>query len=424
MVCGTSLQGKPSRFKLRVARSAGLRQLSGLPFDSASDAMRIASFLALLGFFVTLAACDLNNPNTLLTTRLVPDSTVFIVSTLEASPDTSFHHTQVYVGRLSDPLIPYYDLFTDFAHKPNEELWMPIQWAQVGMKLRNLRLRPHPDNTAEVSITGPLGQAGERTIRFQHERRGVYGDLDQELVRVPRGTYRLDVRLADGRSYTAETTTPGLAEWVVPDTFRVSTELQPDDGSGYHYEAGRLPLEWGAAEDAAVAIFGFNRSLAADRATFGLEADENFPHEDRGDYIRMGAFYFVFTTSFSDAGPAITWAESSVDPLVSYHDLYLRLYQLSPALSRYYAPEDYEYSHVDGDPWAEAQWNTGAVVGDRDTTYFHSVSNILRIGPDGQALPHAESDAVGIFGGYTARYARSAMTPVRSFDPDTLGWYP
>lgn len=386
--------------------------------------MRIAFLLALLGCFVTLAACDANNPHTPLTTRLVPDSTVFIVSTLEASPDTSFHHTQVYVGRLSDPLIPFYDLFADFVYKPNEELWMPIQWSQVGMKLRNLRLRPHPDNMAEVSVTGPLGQPGERTVRFQHERRGVYGDLNSELVRVPYGTYRLDVRLADGRSYIAETTTPGLAEWVVPDTLRVPVELQPGDGSGYHYEAGRLPLEWDDAEDALVAVFGFNRSLAADRATFGLEADENFPHEDRNDYVRMGAFYFVFTTSFSNTGPAITWHESSVDPLVDYHDLYLRLYQFSPELSHYYAPEDYEYSHVDGDPWAEVQFTTIAeVVENRDTTYFHSVSNILRVGPDGRALPHTESDAVGIFGGYTARYARSAMTPVRNFDPDTLGWH-
>ena len=385
--------------------------------------MRTVSLLTLLSFFVSLAACDANDPNGPLTTKLVPDSTVFIVSTLEASPDTSFHHTQVYVGRLSDPLIPYYDLFADRGYKPNEELWMPIQWSQVGMKLRNLRLRPHPDNTAEVSVTGPLGQAGERTVQLQHERRGVYGDLSNELVRTPRGRYRLDVRLADGRGYTAETTVPGLAEWEIPDTFGVAVELEPDDGSGYRAEAGRLPLAWDAADDAVVTVFGFNRSLAADRATFGLEADENFPHEDRGDYIRMGAFYFVFTTSFSDAGPAITWFESSVDPLVDHHDLYLRLYQLSPELSRYYAPEDYEYTIVDGDPWEQVQFNVIAeAVENRDTTYFHSVSNILRVGPDGRALPHAESDAVGIFGGYTARYARSAMTPAREFDPCAFGW--
>ncbi len=382
--------------------------------------MRTALALALLGLL--LGGCDTTAPIPTWTTKLVPDSTVFIVSTLEASPDTSFHHTQVYVGRLSDPLDFNYQLFADREHKPNEEMWMPIQWCQVGMKLRNLQLRPHPDNTAEVSITGPLGQAGEQTVRFQHERRGVYGDLDEELVRVPHGSYRLDVTLADGRRYTAETTLPGLAEWAVPDTFRVPVELEPDDRSGYRGEGGILPIEWKADEEAVVTVFGYNRSLTADRAIFGLQSDESFPHEDRGDYLRMGSLYFVFTPSFSDIGPALAWYESSVDPLVYFHDLYLRLYQLSPELSRYYAPEDYEYSIVDGDPWAQAQWNTAAVVADRDTMYFPSISNVFRVSPSGQVLPKEQSDAVGIFGGYTARYARSAMVPVRNFDPDSLGW--
>ena len=35
--------------------------------------------------------------------KLVPDSTVFIVATLEASPDTTHYYTQVYVGYLLDP---------------------------------------------------------------------------------------------------------------------------------------------------------------------------------------------------------------------------------------------------------------------------------------------------------------------------------
>ncbi len=373
-------------------------------------------------FFVGLAACDSAEPG--ITIPLVPDSTVFIVSTLEYSPDTSFYHPQVYVGRITDPLDRRYDLFLDAEHKPNEELWMPIQWAQVGMKLRDLRLRPHPDETAEVAVTGPLGRTEERTVVFQHERRGAYGDLGRDLVVLPRERYRLDIHLADGRRYTAETRLPDAADWVIPDTIRFPLQLRPLPEGGYVEEYGPHLIEWTPAAGAPLTVYGGTSSLEHDRIrVWGLDNDENFPYEDRGDYLRMGGYYFVFTNGYDlQDGPFVGWTEFSRWPLLDWLPLHLRLYQLSPELARYYSPEDYYYTMSSGDPWAVQQWAHNDVVAQRDTTFFRSISNILRLGPHGQPLPHAQSDAVGVFGGYTARYAYSTMKPVRSWDPDSLGW--
>ena len=128
--------------------------------------------VALAGF----TGCDSANPYGNVTVRLVPDDTPIIVSTLEYSPDTTFHHAQVYVGTVTDPLDRSYDLFQDAEHRPGFEMWHPSFWAQVGMKLYRLHLRPTPDDGASVSITGPLNGGSAQTIRFAFETRGVYGD--------------------------------------------------------------------------------------------------------------------------------------------------------------------------------------------------------------------------------------------------------
>lgn len=377
----------------------------------------LLSSLLVLG----LAACDNTDEAAYHLNPLVPDSTVFVASTLEYSPDTSFYHTQVYVGRLSTPHDNDYRLFADRIHKPTEEMWMPIQWVNVGMRLGELKLRPHPDNTAEVVVTGPLGRPEERAVTLTYERRGVYGDLDRAITAVPLGRYRLDVRLADGRHYAAETTIPEAAAWSVPEPVVMPVDIGAGSDEHYIIEEGYVDLDWVPAPSATLTVWGANRSLYEDRKLFGLQPHEEFPFQHTNDWLRAGAQYYVFTTSYEGAGaPGYVWAESSVDARIDEHDLYLRLYQLSPELARHYPPEDFQFGVASGGPWARQMWGEADVVLQRDTNYFPSISNVYRVGTDGNAA--AENDAVGVFGSYSARYARTTMVPDRAFDADTVRW--
>ena len=96
---------------------------------------------------------------------LIADETPYIVAVLEQSPDTSFHHPQVYVALATDTMDPNYSILRDYANKPNEELWHPVAWAQVGLKLSRLRIRPVPYDDAEVSITSRSCASGAATGR-------------------------------------------------------------------------------------------------------------------------------------------------------------------------------------------------------------------------------------------------------------------
>ena len=347
------------------------------------------------------------------------------------SPDTTFHHAQVYVAYVTDPLNRYYSLFQDLDHKPNEELWHPLFWAQVGMKLHRLHLRPEFEARAEVTVTGPLGRPEEQAVSFAHEARGAYGDLAQALQILPRERYRLDVRLPDGRRYTSETRVPSTAGLTLPDTLRAPASIMPGPPEEPHrVEYGEYPVEWtpAPADEATLTVWGVNHSLAEDYRLWGIrpEIGEGIPYEDRDDHVRTGPQYTIQTTEYLGPPKIVgVWAESSSHHLVESHDFYFRLYQLDPALGLFYAPEDNQfYATLDGDPWAVRDWNNGEVVSSRDASYLPSVSNILRVGPDGRPLPQAESDAVGVFGAFSARYARRVLVADRDFDPFEHGWEP
>ena len=395
--------------------------------------LRFATLLSALALPLSalgLAACDSGETTPQFRHKRVPDGTPFIVATLEATPDTVHHHPQVYVGSLTDPQDFDYNLFADAEHKPGDELWMPTFFAQVAMLGRQLNLRPTPDERAAVTVTGPLGEPGEATVAFAHERRGAYGDLERRLVQVALGRYRLDVTLGDGRRYTAETQLPGLGALTLPDTTFIPVRLEvvlPEDGGGYfetHDGPVRVPVQYG--EGAVLSVCRRNMSLEHDRLLFGLGPDEEFPYQDRGQFLSTSGVYLIATNAAMPEGEtpcAMVWSEGSAYRRFDAIPNHFAFLQLNADLSRYYVAEDFEFSTMPYDPFAgeklTRQMDAGAY---RDSTFLPSVSNIYRVGPDGAALPKAQSDAVGVFGGYTARYARNVMVPVRSWDPDSLGW--
>lgn len=372
-----------------------------------------------------LLGCDSNDRTRI---PLVPDGTPFIVSTLEFSPDTLFSPPQVYVATLTDRYVPDdnnpYDLFTDGEHLPSTELWHPVQWSQVGWKLRLLRIQPNAVSDAEVRVTGPLGQAGEQSVTFVSTGRGSYTDVARTLTVLPEARYRLHVRLPDGRTYRSETTVPRPASLTIPDTLRIPTEIGASSGPGSYNEIGVMPVEWAAPPGAILTVWGFNHSLSHDRELWGLQEGEEFPYQDRGNYLRSGAHYSISTNSNSNFYiPTVSWSWPITTPVYEAQIFYTRLYIPDEQLSRYFVFQD-DYGVPEDDPFSESDLRLLDARRDRDTTYFPSISNIHRVGADGQTLPLAQSDAVGVFGAYSARYMRRVKIPVRNFDPDTLDFTP
>ena len=378
--------------------------------------------LLTLAVLALLAGCDpagtgIDGP------KLIPDETPYIIGVLEHSPDTLFHHPQVYVALATDQADVNYSLLQDFEHKPNEELWHPVAWAQVGLKLSSFKIRPVPYDRAEVSVTGPLGEPGEQTVPFPFETRGVYGDAARALEIQPQGRYRLDVRLADGRRYTAETAVPTTTEWTLPDTMDVPVSLSasaPYDPT--NYELGRVWFDWTPppASESELTSYGQTGTLEEDYDLNRLIPGESLPYEERNDWVRMGRRFGVFTTSYAGhRHPDLSWGSTSDRPLRHTWRFWTRLYSLNLDLGRFYKSEDQYTETQDGDPWREANWNLANVVRDRDTGYFPRVSNLQTVPTEGTPEPR---DAVGVFGAFGARYGTTVLRAVRDFDPYAYGW--
>lgn len=184
--------------------------------------------------------------------------------------------------------------------------------------------------------------------------------------------------------------------------------------------------------DAPLLVYQSPSSEDRDREVWGLQPGEELWYVDRNDYVRQGQGYLIVTHKAYDDHDncAVLWINNSRESLREWLPAYLRLEQVGADLARWYEESQIwvgmrqkEGDILWEDPWVDNVMDRRLdAVAFRDTTYLPSISNIKRVGSDGRVL--TRSDAVGIFGGYTARYARSIMIPIRSWDPDTLDWGP
>jgi hypothetical protein len=377
-----------------------------------------------------LAACDATGPEF---SKLVPDDTPFIVSTLEFSPDTLYHHAQVYVARVTD--LPDYRLFDDPERNVGNEVWNPTMWAQVAWKLDDLGLAPEPEPEAAVSITGPLGQPNEQNVALAYERDGVYGDLAGQLSVEPEQRYRLDVVYPDGSAYTAETRVPRAAEVDLPAVVDMPLELQRGEHGYIEQNVGREPMTYPCeeVEGASLSVFKRSQDRWIDAVFFVLEDDESFFYEDRGDdYVRGPRTYFIDTNgqNYDTSRCSIAWLASPnilPQPLGSVTH-FARYLQVGAELGPYYEREFLSYGFrgaEDGswrDPYQAQSTRELDAVASGDPAYAFSISNITKRAPDGSVLPRSQTDAIGVFGGYSARYLRSTVRLVRDWDPCDYGW--
>ncbi len=364
-----------------------------------------------------LAGCglfDSEKPDAPLT-RLVHDGTPYILSVLEATPDTVLHHPEVYVGRLYDPFDLKYDPYSESETiEPLKRIWNPILSSQVTNMAAVMRFRPKPDTEAEVFVTGPMGHSSEQRVRFTHEQSGVYGDLARKLSLKEGSTYRLEVTLADGSRYSAQTTLPGRSSWPLPDRIEIPTKLYRDV-DGYLSERGQGEVSiYTIPENTVALIENWNRELQFDRYIFGLYPEEKFRFQSRGNWWRApGNGQQALSSPVPDTRP-VEWGvdfhvETRYDSLYEYKAVFF----LNSDIYRWYNPVYLEYGSPVHDPMSDVQQQHYDAAMRRDTTYLPRLSNVHRVDEQGKPLPYAPGDAVGLFGGYSARFLRVTLVPLR-----------
>lgn len=165
-----------------------------------------------------LQNCDLQKESDFI--PLVPENTPFIVGVLEATNDTLHHYPEVFVGTVSNP-----EGFEAELEWFAEGIWWPITNALVQRPTTRNDLKRIPDTDAQVIIKGPVGGPDEKSVHFAHERAGVYGDADYQLILKAGGEYELKVTMGDGRKYFATTKIPESFSWEVPESLMVNLEL-------------------------------------------------------------------------------------------------------------------------------------------------------------------------------------------------------
>lgn len=383
-------------------------------------------FLSIIYFSLLLFGCNVfnseNNSN-----KLVPDNTPFIASTLEVTEDTVHHYPEVYVGRVKFKA-GYYDDRLCCQVIPG--IWWPTLNAQVNKTARRMSLIRTNIDDANVTITGPLNSEKKKSVTFKSEGQGVYGDQNYELELIENGRYRLDVTMADGSHYRAFTTLPELANWPVPDTIKPELELDTIRGNLFEQtpDAKDVRLYYDEAPHAVLTVGKINQS--DDREVFSLSEDENFLHSDKGNYLRGGSTYMIRNNEgslFADStffGPI--WQESSQKSLKISVDVWMYLRQHNADLStRWFYQPIFSTIGVNSDNlWSKMEQEQVDAFFSRDSDYLFEISNILKVGESGKVLPEAESDAIGVFGGFSSVYRKTVMKPRRSWEPDSLGWGP
>jgi len=392
---------------------------------------KLYTYLVLILVSLLFSKCDVFGSDEEDFVRLVPDNTIFIASAIEATIDTVHHYPEVYVGSITHK--------KGFFKGPGPVIipgiWWPMLNAQVNFATSSWDLVRTDINDAIVTITGPLGCDGEKTVTFENEGLGVYGDVNHELELLPEERYRLDVILPDNRHYRAETILPGLIEWDVPgDSVEVELTLSKSGETVYREEAAdneslrfvyQIP-EYGWMTTTQVNYSDDDPDKLAQSSAAG--EFPGFLYGDRGPFLRQGPRYSIVTNSNPNA-PAVrtlgpNWSKSSLDPLLDSRTAWMRVSQMNEDLSRrwFYRNVFIFFGGISGDPRSIQSDEAALARRNEDTEYMFRISNIQKLGENGKPAAREDLDAIGVFGGFSSAYRKVTMTPVRSWDPDTLNW--
>lgn len=394
------------------------------------------TYLVLILMSFLFSKCDIFGSDEENFVRIVPDNTIFIASTLEVTADTVHHYPEVYVGSVVHKKGKY---AVDIGPEVIPGIWWPMLNAQVNKSTTRFDLTRTDINDAGVTITGPLDSEREKTVAFENEGVGVYGDVNYELELLPKERYRLDIILSDQRHYKAETVLPGLIEWEVPAEAEVELTINKtgvtETGEDIYREVAAdnesLRFVYKIPEHGWLTTAQLNFSdddpdnLIQSSATGAIEG---FQYGDRGPFLRDGAAYSIFTNTNPNVPEVRTlgpiWSKNSLDPLLESRTSWMRVSQMNEDLSRrwFYQNLFIFFGSFSEDHYSVQSDEAALATRNSDTGYWFRISNIQKLGEDGEPVSKDELDAIGVFGGFSTAYRRIKMIPVRSWDPDTLNW--
>lgn len=355
--------------------------------------------------------------------RLVADGTPFLVSTLETTPDTTFRHTEVFVGKLFDPLKRYSLLLEDDPQLAGmlDSIEHVTLWAQVAGKLNTMSLRVEPFAQAEVQLEGPLGRPESQKVRLRHAVNGIYRDLDRRVTVVPEGRYRLTVAM-DGKTYGAETTVPAAVALNLAPVYPVRVTRPYAASPTYErhadFDSVMVPVPRGGY----LMVFGANGSRRYDACVEYQNPTAVLPDTRRGDWLREPFVGYRMRGVAQGAVPYyFSWVAEAKDcPRYDRVSKFVRVSFTNEDLGRYYHVERKVNDVSRDDPYAPIMREAARAGIQRDTSYLPGLSNWRRVDASGQPIAASRGEALGVFGAYSSRYLKTTVVPVRDYDPCLL----
>lgn len=368
----------------------------------------------------TSAACSTSPDSGGFPPKMVPDRTPYIAGMIEFSPDTTHHYPEIVIGYFSDiyeteDIFSYGKLLNRYTYPG---IYTPALLRQLCVTSILYGLQWEPESEAIVMVRGPLGTAKEKTVKFIHEKNGVYGDQKYALPRIPNGKYELRITLPDGRIFGARTHIPEAVNLTIPDSIGVPVRFEPQGPPNERY-IKRHDIVIPTPDNAFFTIMQWNTSV--DRELLLMKPDEHFRYTDRSNYLRTGIGFFVDFVSHPQDTTSPGWSQTLDKPrdeIWMKKHYWSRFSFHSKGIGRLYFPLMNIYSStVRWQKKIERVYNHAAVT--HDSTFLFEISNINKIGGDGEIIPEVR-EAFGFFSGYYSLYKQFTVYPIRNFDLDSV----
>jgi hypothetical protein len=360
-----------------------------------------------------------------------PKGTLLVSGFLNYSPDSVFHHNQVFIGKLN-----YFKNKKDVYIPDNVQLpqvWWPLNNAQAMNFLNQFQYFYDHVDDAEVYITDPTG----RRIKLTYEEYSVYGDVNNEITYLGDQEYTLDIYLGNDEHYQAKTTllkAPELEK--IPGTIYTDVDIYKSEGLVFEYPKVENALSREIYNLPSDTNLIFYQLVHTDKDYIFMrqacEPDpELFFYGSSGIYFREGLYNRYITAGYFNSEyyqHLSDWRSKSTLPKFNSIEFYYTIYYLNRSLSNFfYSPFIWQLSHIDDLPEYRRSGDgiftkTQQIKNLGNTDYIFEVSNIRRVRDDGNYYPANESNAIGVFGGASFRIENYTLIPERDYDIDTVAW--
>jgi hypothetical protein len=355
-------------------------------------------------------------------TPIVQNNTLFIGGAIEATPDSSIYYPQVFVAEVIDQRKSYIAWEDESIFPIMDKLQKAIPITLIMHNLSVLNLKPKGITDAEVKLTGTVNGITQ-TINLISEGLGIYSDKERRLTIKPEGTYKLQVK-AKGRTYESTTTLPKLIETNLKETLPITLKLDSVLVNG-KYEYREIPLDHPkvgfktGVTNSNMAIFQMNVENDKDFLN-----SRNFQYGIHGNWIREGFRYYAYDGNLAPEAVPLEFGSIPQHQARTQASLFFKATRFDTNLTNWYNQE-YIVTAVNTLLTPEDKKRDQALVDvtyKRNPAYLWEISSWVKLDDNGNPLPKSQNDALGYFGGVSARYIKSTLQINRNFDPCRYNW--